>query len=83
MKQILNKDNYGNVDGDEFILSTGRKINANNGYIGINPEMMLSEGYDGHIYADRWTPEERIELADYMIGLWQEYKLKASNEKGE
>jgi hypothetical protein len=24
--------------------------------------------------ADNWTPEERRELADYMIWLWQEFK---------
>lgn len=52
----------------------------------------IGEGYDGHIYPEGsrdwsaepevvwvdppWTPEERAELADYMIALWQAFKAE-------
>ena len=68
-----------------FIFSTGRQCSANNNIIGINPELDVSDGYDGGFSIvdeeDAWektlTTEERTELADYMIGLWTAYR-KAS-----
>lgn len=59
---------------DEYQLSSGRFVYANNYYIGINPDMELSEGYDGGVDDHKWSPEERRELADFMIGLWTKYK---------
>jgi len=70
-------------DGDGYVLSTGRRFYANRGLIGINPEMEVSEGYDGHIHygpifypqeAPGWSKEERAELADFMIALWSRFK---------
>lgn len=62
------------VDWDEYILSTGRKFYANNGIVGISPDLRIYEGYDGGPDDKNWSPEERRELADFMIGLWQRYK---------
>ena len=62
--------------GEAFVFSTGRKVNCNKGIIGLNPELKTYEGYDGDfcLYISPLTKEERIELADYMIGLWTKYK---------
>lgn len=67
-------------DGYKF-ESTGRTFDANRSIIGINPLLEISEGYDGHIVFEdedynelELTKEERTELADYMIKLWQEFK---------
>lgn len=60
--------------------STGRVVSANNGIVGLNEKLEeVFEGYDGsieHYYKppeERLTPEERRELADYMIALWNKY----------
>ena len=60
-------------DVDTFVLeSSGREYSANEGIIGISPSADdVSEGYDGGIgRREDFTAEERIELANYMIGLW-------------
>jgi len=73
---------------DKYILeSTGRCFYANCGIIGIDQEfdrdngLCVSEGYDGwidllHTWGEEkaWTPDEAIELADYMIALWTRFK---------
>lgn len=65
-------------DGDDFVLSTGRTFSANNRIIGINPALGVYEGYDGGVQgAEDWSAEERAELADFMIALWQQFKQKA------
>lgn len=73
----------------DFELSTGRRFGANCGIVGIvqrkGGNWRITEGYDGDIYgcapdewtdddADRWTPAERAELADYMIEQWTAFK---------
>jgi len=68
------------IDGDTITFSSGRTAYANRGIIGINPELELSEGYDGGIdWPNGWrenplTKEDVSELADHMIGLWQKFK---------
>lgn len=63
------------VKNDDVIFSTRKTVYANNGIIGLSEPSKdgwhISEGYDGGIYVNELTKEERIELADYMIGLWQ------------
>jgi len=54
--------------------TTGRRINANNEIIGINPNGDIYEGYDRGIDSQEMTPEEREELANYMISLWNKFK---------
>ena len=61
---------------DDFILSTGKVISANCSILGISPELDLHEGYDGTINEEDLTPQEKLEVAEYAISLWQEYKDK-------
>lgn len=74
---------------DEFEFSTGRRIYANNCIIGLSPSGEVSGGYDNPLWeahlTEPWredqtllTNVERIELADYMIALWQKYRLRWS-----
>ena len=62
------------VDVDELVFSTGKRIYAHLGIIGIDSELIISEGYDGGIDDDEFTASERAELADYAIELWRQYK---------
>jgi len=68
------------IDGDSIILSTGKVINANRGIVGINPDLDISEGYDGTLDEEdlpddeRLTDDERLELANYVISLWEKWK---------
>ena len=63
-------------------FSTGRSINCNCGIVGINAMLEVSEGYDGELRPDfddePWTPAEKAELADYMIGLWTQFREQAN-----
>ena len=67
---------------DVFVLEcSGRQVYANNGIIGINPELQVYNGYDGGLDAfcgpgesSAFTREEQREIADYMIRLWIMYK---------
>jgi hypothetical protein len=73
---------------DEYTLSTGTRFSANQGIIGINPQIYISEGYDGGINIgfdenEDWrlkefTTEERKEIAEFMIALWTKFA-----ERGE
>lgn len=71
------------IDSDHFQLSTGRTFYAHMGLIGLTPdqgsEVRVSAGYDDSVDVDGWTPAERIELADYMIALWQDFR--AANQE--
>ena len=62
-----------------IIFSTGKRVYAYAGIIGLgieDGEFTLTYGYDGQIPDDdtKLTAEERRELADYMITLWQQYR---------
>jgi len=64
---------------DEFVLSSGRQFYANCGIIGLSPhDDHVHEGYDGPVWMDMdddtWTPEEKRELATYMIALWMRWR---------
>jgi len=75
---------------DGFVLSTGREIYANNCILGLAPvhdgneSLCISEGYDGGVYSDhdsQWrdkedllTNDELIEIAEYMIQQWINFK---------
>ena len=61
------------LEGDDLIFSSGKKVYANHGIIGISPELKISEGYDGDIEDKDFTCAEKLELADYAIKLWQDW----------
>lgn len=79
------------IDGNKVLFSTGREKNAHGGIIGLSPDMQVTDGYDGEFYRPkeswmddddyseyvRLTPEERVELADYMITAWKRFRSKA------
>ncbi len=69
---------------DHYTLSTGRKFYANNGILGLGPELddLLSEGYDGTVWEDderrdpdykTFTKAERREIAAAMIDRWKRW----------
>jgi hypothetical protein len=74
-----------------FTFKTTGRWFYENGYIGIgtkkNGEIIIAQGYDGGIDIEpdeemddfagpKMTKEEREELADYMISLWQRFKTE-------
>lgn len=79
------------VSGDTLIFNTGKEIYTNCGVIGISEvvgldgkkEWNVTEGRDGGICIDPdWddsalTHGERVELANYMLGLWSRFKVCA------
>lgn len=72
-----------------FRLSTGKEFYANRNILGLGPvgeyesRLSLTFGYDGGVSEDQepneyaenkpFTPEERNEVAEYMIALWREW----------
>lgn len=66
-------------EDDGYKLSTGKTFYANCGILGVGESLRevrtisISEGYDGGIEAEDFTPEERKEIADYAIKLWGEW----------
>jgi hypothetical protein len=69
------------IEGDDLIFSTGRKVYANYGIVGISPRLGVTGGYDQGFDGDL-LPAERIELADYMIGQWLKFKSQAQKPEG-
>lgn len=60
------------------------------GIWGIDEELAIYEGYDNEVHLDldfdngeeiNWTPEQKRELADLMIGRWQQFKDAAGDAK--
>lgn len=64
------------IEGDELIFSTGKKVYANNGIIGISPDLGITEGYDGGIETEELTPDEKAELADYAVAQWTKWRYQ-------
>ncbi len=82
--------------GSEYAFEcSGRSFMANCLFVGINPDLEVSDGFDdtlteagdppewwktdpdmAEMLAEHFTPEEKAELSDFMISLWQEYKKK-------
>lgn len=69
-----------NETDDGFRLSTGREFYAFAGILGIDANGDISYGYDGRIHTEGdedgwgpWTPEERKEVATYVMGLWAKF----------
>jgi hypothetical protein len=66
-------------ENDELVFSTGKRIYANRCIIGLSDDVdeeycRVSYGYDGGIAEENLTASEKIELADYMITLWTDYR---------
>lgn len=74
------------IIGDKVIFSTGKELYANAGILGINSSLEVSEGSDGDFFTGMVIPgidegtlnkAEQIELSDFMIGLWNQFKQRA------
>jgi hypothetical protein len=64
------------VKGDYVIFSSGRKVYANCGILGLAdrdgvPE--VTDGYDGGYADGEFSAEERREMAKYMVNLWKRF----------
>ena len=63
------------TEQNKIYFSTGKVIYANNGIVGISPDMEIFEGYDGSISDDyELSRMEKIELADLMIDRWSLFR---------
>ena len=59
-------------DDDYLVFNDGTRCYANNGVIGISPELWITQGFDGEFWMQGiLTPEQIKELAEYMIAQWQ------------
>jgi hypothetical protein len=76
--------------GDTIVLDSGKEIYANNGVIGIDSDFNLYSGSDGVILDHKWydpsigndlTPEEVVEIADFIICKFERLKQKMLNNK--
>ena len=63
-------------DAGEFALASGRRLRSHGDLLSIDePDGYVSYGYDGDYLGEpEFTPEERAEIADYMIAKWQAWK---------
>lgn len=70
--------------GDRIVFSTGRveRIDSSSGAIGLTPDLSLDPTLSEEWRGEQLTPQERIEVADLMIGLWQQYRQRAEEQKG-
>ena len=61
---------------------TGNTMHAHLGCIGIgaSPNFEIVCHFDASRTDNRWTNEERVELAEYMISRWEAYKEKFTEE---
>jgi len=59
---------------DTIKLSTGREIEPNCGIVGIDGDLVMYEGYDGHLDyqcgAGHLTCGEVVEICDVVMGRW-------------
>ena len=68
------------IENDAVIFSSGKIKGVYAGVIGLTPDCeQVHGGYDDTIHenGDELTKDEKIELADYMIGQWQKFKDNA------
>ena len=56
-----------------YELSTGKKVLTDSAIIGLSEGGVLTSGYERIIYGE-FSPEEKREIADYMISKWTRFK---------
>ena len=62
------------IEGDMIIFSSGRRLYAQGGVVGISPNGIY-QGYMSEFLQDEEiSREEAIEFLDYMIAQWQELR---------
>ena len=73
-----------------YRLKSGREFYANRWILGLAPDDdSLFHGYDGeawiyesHNYSQEFTPEERKEIAEYMVRMWRAWGRAPSSRGG-
>ena len=60
---------------DHFKLSTGKEFYAHGNILGLCDDVgSIYTGYDGGEDVKKFTKEEQIEIAEYMIDMWTKVK---------
>lgn len=71
------------IERSLITFTSGRTIKANDGIVGLAPDLSISGGYDTRIGWPTWldpdedgyvTAEDMRELADHMIEQWTRFK---------
>ena len=71
---------------DLITFKSGRSIEPNGGFVGIDPDLEIAEGCDNaptywdneqNEYCDQYSSADMMELADLMIMRWTAFKAKA------
>ena len=78
------------IQGQTIIFSSGRRLRAERGVLGISQRLEVFQGHSGVLVpsepflddSDALTNQERIELADYMLERWQAFKDLSSGPDG-
>jgi hypothetical protein len=76
---------------DILKLKSGRELHVNRGFVSINEDLEISEGYDSGLLAapnekyyeydeDRLTKDEALELADILIDRWNRFKIACQKD---
>lgn len=63
------------IENDTMTFSSGRQVFVSGEFVSLAPDGQLAHGYDGMFEEGEFTPDELIELADYMILKWQAFRL--------
>lgn len=79
------------IERGKVVFSSGRERHCNCGIIGLGPDGSVSEGYDGSLWSSAFpdseihdaplTDDDLIELADFMIARWTEFRERAAQRR--
>lgn len=72
-----------NEGGFEIFVweGSGRRAEANRGLVSVDAAGRLYDGYDSSfVDEEKLTPQERTELADFMIARWTAFKSPVIQE---
>jgi hypothetical protein len=58
---------------DVLVLSTGKRVRALGGIIGVRRDFSLTYGHGGNIDMHELTSVEKIEMATAMIARWRQF----------
>jgi hypothetical protein len=68
-------------------LKSGRVLNANQGILGLGPELRMTEGYDSGFYFDEededrlpLTREEKNEITEMMVTRWLRWQRETTSD---
>lgn len=62
------------IEDDCLIFTTGKRVQVTGGVVGLDVDSFITGGFETFLEVEDFTIEEKMELADYMIDVWQSYK---------